>query len=197
MKNGTTLNISHDFWEDVDFVYHINVCLNNIFAQMNSLWNWYFSNIKETLGSTWDIEKDKFNTTYDISRIWQVKWDWNVLQPANVHYDLENPERNEYWEGDYIITKANEITTKTKYKSLEIIYARFPKWHEFDHLDEEVDLPLQLIWALEFLVFWRLMPVFYEQWASLANNYLSQAKEELENYAANIWLLTHQRGFTN
>jgi hypothetical protein len=30
------------------------------------------------------------------------------------------------------------------------------------------------------------MPVFYEQGASLANNYLSQAKEHLENYAANI-----------
>jgi hypothetical protein len=30
----------------------------------------------------------------------------------------------------------------------------------------------------------------------LANNYLSQAKEHLENYAANIWLLTHQRWFT-
>lgn len=198
LKNGSTLNVSYDFWDDVDFVYHINNSLQIIFAQMNSLWNWFFSNIKENLWSTDDSEKDEFTTQYDISRIWEVKWDGNVLQAANVHFDLENPDWNEYWEWDYYMNSPKSIKTKKKYKKIEITYARFPKWHDFEKVKEEdVDLPDQLIWALEFYVFWRLMPVFYEQWASLANNYLSQAKEHLENYAANIWLATAQKWFIN
>ena len=199
LKNGTTLNVSYDFWDDIDFVYHINNSLNIIFSQMNSLWNWYFSNIRETLWSTDWEQKTVFKTQYDISRIWQVKVDGKtILQPANVHFDLENPDWNEWGWGDFMVTWPKEITLKDKASQVEIIYARFPKWHDFDHInEEEVDLPDQLIWALEFYVFWRLMPVFYEQGASLANNYLSQAKETLENYAANIWLLTIQKWFTN
>ena len=198
LKNGTTLNISYDFWEDVDFVYHINNSLQIIFAQMNSLGNWFFSNVKETLGTTDWEEKFVFQTQYDISRIWQVKVDGKtILQPANVHFDLETPDWNERWDWDYYVSGPKEITLKNKAAQVEIIYARFPKWHDFDNLNEEVDIPDQLVWALEFYVFWRLMPVFYEQGSSLANNYLSQAKEHLENYAANIWLLTNQKWFTN
>lgn len=198
LKNGTTLNISYDFWEDVDFVYHINNSLQIIFAQMNSLGNWFFSNVKETLGTTDWEEKFVFQTQYDISRIRQVKVDGKtILQPANVHFDLETPDWNERWDWDYYVSGPKEITLKDKAAQVEIIYARFPKWHDFDNLNEEVDVPDQLVWALEFYVFWRLMPVFYEQGASLANNYLSQAKEHLENYAANIWLLTNQKWFTN
>lgn len=198
LKNGTTLNVSYDFWDDVDFVYHINNSLEIIFSQMNSLGNWFFSNTKETLWTTdWET-KTVWQTQYDISRIWQIKVDGkNILQPANVHFDLETPDWNEWGDGDYYVSWPKEITLKEKASQVEIIYARFPKWHDFDHLDEEVDIPDQLIWALEFYVFWRLMPVFYEQGASLANNYLSQAKEHLENYAANIWLLTTQKWFTN
>lgn len=199
LKNGTTLNVSYDFWDDVDFVYHINNSLQIIFAQMNSLGNRFFSNVKEELWSTDDAEKDEFTTQYDISRIWEIKADGKaVLQPANVHFDLENPDWNEWGAGDFYVSGPNKIKTKEKYKKIEITYARFPKWHDFEKVKEEdVDLPDQLIWALEFYVFWRLMPVFYEQGASLANNYLSQAKEHLENYAANIWLLTVQKWFTN
>lgn len=198
LKNGTTLNVSYDFWDDVDFVYHINNCLQIIFAQMNSLWNRFFSNVREKIWSTdSDEEKDEFTTQYDISRIWEVKADWvNLLQPANVHFDLENPDWNEWWAWDFYVSAPNKIKTQKKYKQIEITYARFPKWHDYENINEDVDIPDQLIWALEFYVFWRLMPVFYEQGASLANNYLSQAKEHLENYAANIWLLTHQRWFT-
>jgi len=197
LKNGTTLNISYDFRDDTDFVYHINNSLEIIYSQMNSLGNRFYSNIKEELWSSDDAEKDEFTTTYDLSRIWEIKWDGKVLQPANVHFDLENPDWNERGAWDYYVSGVNKIKTKAKYKKLEIAYARFPKWHDFEHLDEEVDLPNQLIGALEFYVFWRLMPVFYEQGASLANNYLSQAKEHLENYASNIWLLTTQKQFTN
>lgn len=199
LKNGTTLNVSYDFWDDVDFVYHINNSLQIIFAQMNSLGNRFFSNVKEELWSTDDAEKDEFTTQYDISRIWEIKADGKtILQPANVHFDLENPDWNEWGAGDFYVSGPNKIKTKEKYKKIEITYARFPKWHDFEKVKEEdVDLPDQLIWALEFYVFWRLMPVFYEQGASLANNYLSQAKEHLENYAANIWLLTAQKWFTN
>lgn len=199
LKNGTTLNVSYDFWDDVDFVYHINNSLQIIFAQMNSLWNRYFSNVREKIWSTdSEEEKDEFETQYDISRIWEIKADWNtVLQPASVHYDLENPEWNEWGGGDFYVSAPNKIKTQKKYKQIEITYARFPKWHDFEHIKEEdVDIPDQLVWALEFYVFWRLMPVFYEQGASLANNYLSQAKEHLENYASNIGLLTAQRWFT-
>lgn len=198
LKNGTTLNVSYDFWDDVDFVYHINNALQIIFAQMNSLWNRFFSNIREKIWSTdSEEEKDEFTTQYDISRIWEVKADWvNILQPANVHFDLENPDWNEWGAGDFYVSGPNKIKTQKKYKQIEITYARFPKWHDYENINEDVDIPDQLIWALEFYVFWRLMPVFYEQGASLANNYLSQAKEHLENYAANIWLLTHQKWFT-
>ena len=200
LKNGTTLNVSYDFWDDVDFVYHINNSLQIIFAQMNSLGNWFFSNVREKIWSTDSTEeKDEFETQYDISRIWEVKADWQtVLQPANVHFDLENPEWNEWGAWDFYISAPNKIKTQKKYKQIEVTYARFPKWHDFENVkEEEVDLPDQLIWALEFYVFWRLMPVFYEQGASLANNYLSQAKEHLENYASNIGLLTVQKWFTN
>ena len=198
LKNGTTLNVSYDFWDDIDFVYHINNSLQIIFAQMNSLWNWFFSNVRETLWSTneEEAEKDEFTTQYDISRIWEVKADWvNILTPANVHFDLENPDWNEYGAWDFYVSAPNKIKTKKKYKQIEITYARFPKWHDFENIDDDVDIPDQLVGALEFYVFWRLMPVFYEQGASLANNYLSQAKEHLENYAANIWLLTVQKWF--
>lgn len=198
LKNGTTLNVSYDFWDDIDFVYHINNSLQIIFAQMNSLGNWFFSNVRETLWSTNEdeAEKDEFTTQYDISRIWEVKADWvNILTPANVHFDLENPDWNEYGAWDFYVSAPNKIKTKKKYKQIEITYARFPKWHDFENIDDDVDIPDQLVGALEFYVFWRLMPVFYEQGASLANNYLSQAKEHLENYAANIWLLTIQKWF--
>lgn len=200
LKNGTTLNVSYDFWDDVDFVYHINNSLQIIFAQMNSLGNWFFSNVREKIWSTDSTEeKDEFETQYDISRIWEIKADWQtVLQPANVHFDLENPEWNEWGAWDFYISAPNKIKTQKKYKQIEVTYARFPKRHDFENVkEEEVDLPDQLIWALEFYVFWRLMPVFYEQGASLANNYLSQAKEHLENYASNIGLLTVQKWFTN
>ena len=198
LKNGTTLNVSYDFWDDIDFVYHINNSLQIIFAQMNSLGNWFFSNVRETLWSTNEdeAEKDEFTTQYDISRIWEVKADWvNILTPANVHFDLENPDWNEYGAWDFYVSAPNKIKTKKKYKQIEITYARFPKWHDFENIDDDVDIPDQLVGALEFYVFWRLMPVFYEQGASLANNYLSQAKEHLEYYAANIWLLTVQNWF--
>lgn len=198
LKNGTTLNVSYDFWDDIDFVYHINNSLQIIFAQMNSLWNWFFSNTREKVWVTGDSEwTDEFQTTYDISRIWEIKADGKtILQPANVHFDLENPDWNEWGAWDFYVSAPNKIKTKEKYKEIEITYARFPKWHDFEHLDENVDIPDQLVWALEFYVFWRLMPVFYEQGASLANNYLSQAKEHLENYASNIGLLTVQKWFT-
>jgi len=49
LKNGSTLNVSNDFFDDIDFVYHINVSLNIIFSKMNSLGNWYFSNKTESL----------------------------------------------------------------------------------------------------------------------------------------------------
>ena len=193
LKNGTIQNISHDFWEDIDYVHHINASLNYIFSQMNSLGNWFFSNTKEEISdSSWNKIK-VFRTRYGISKIWQVKWDWQPLVMSNVNFDLDNPEYNEEWEGDFHISWENEITTKQSYQKLEVIYARFAKWHDFNNLNDELDLPMGLVGVLEFLVYW---PVFYEQGASLSNNYLAQAKEEFEKYAANIWFLTRQKWFT-
>lgn len=77
MKNGTTLNVSHDFWEDIDFVYHINVCLVDIFSQMNAMGNWYFSNKTEEIivpdvdGKT--MTSNTWVLSSDISRFWEVK----------------------------------------------------------------------------------------------------------------------------
>lgn len=197
LKNWTTLNTSHDFWEDSEFVHQINVALLDIFCRMNSLWNWFYSNKEEEISTSDWKPTNKFKTEYGISRVWQVKWDGKILTPSNVNFNLDNPEWNEEWEGDYYLSWENEIKTKGSYTKLDIIYCRFPKWHNYDNLNEDIDLPNGLMGALEFLIYWRIMPVFYEQWASLANNYLAQFKEHLDNYAANVGFLTNQKGFIN
>lgn len=197
LKNGTTLNTSHDFWEDSEFVHQINVALQDIFCRMNSLGNWFYSNKQEEIITTENEGSNVFKTEYGISRIWQVRWDGNILTASNINFNLENPDWNEEGEWDYFLSGENELTTKNKYKKIDIIYCRFPKWHDYGNLNEEIDLPNGLMGALEFLVYWRIMPVFYEQGASLANNYLAQFKEHLDNYASNVGFLTNQRGFIN
>ena len=199
LKNWSTLNVSHDFFDDIDLVYHINVCLVDIFSQMNAMGNWYFSNMTDTLVSPdvdWQTTKKKIReTTYDISRFWQVKWDWGEIDQANISLDITHPEEDETSPG-YVMTWSKNIKTLSEFNTLEVVYARFPKRHDHADLSQEIDLPPQLLWALEFLVFWRLLPVFYEQWSSLANNYLNQAKETIQNYASNIGLASKQTRFT-
>ena len=196
LKNGSSLNVSRDLWDDVDFVYHINVSLQLIFSKMNSLGNWYFSNVAETKVAEGWTTQSNWELSHDIARFWQVTgWDWSVLTQANVSYDIIDPDSYEDspW---YMMSGSNKIKTKTGYSSIDVIYSRFPTWHDYSDLNIDIDLPDQLVWALEFYVFWRIMPVFFEQGTSLANNYLSQAEKSIEEYALNIGLSSGQRGFT-
>lgn len=195
IKNGTTLNISHDFWDDVDFVYHINNAIGYIFSTMNSFGNWYYSNTEEEIGASDWTESDTFTTQYDISNFRLVLGDWTPLVQSNVNFNIPAPEYSDEGTGDYYLAWSNKIVTRKKYKKITIYYSRFNKRHDHDNLWEKIDIPKQLLGVLEFLVFWRVMPVFYEQGASLANNYLNQAKEELQAYASNIWFISQQKWF--
>ena len=195
LKNGSTLNVSNDFFDDVDFVYHINVSLNLIFSKMNSLGNWYFSNKTESLTADGGWTQKNWTLSSDVSRFWQVSGDWSKLTQATVSLDITDSEDYEGTAG-FVLNGARSIRTTDRLWTLDVVYARFPIWHDYQDLEQELDLPDQLVWALEFYVFWRLMPVFYEQGSSLANNYLSQAEKTIEEYALNIGLASPQNRFT-
>ena len=195
LKNGSTLNVSNDFFDDVDFVYHINVSLNLIFSKMNSLGNWYFSNKTESLTADGGWTQKNWTLSSDVSRFWQVSGDWSKLTQATVSLDITDSEDYEDTAG-FMLNGARSIRTTDSFWTLDVVYARFPIWHDYQDLEQELDLPDQLVWALEFYVFWRLMPVFYEQGSSLANNYLSQAEKTIEEYALNIGLASPQNRFT-
>ena len=195
LKNGSTLNVSNDFFDDIDFVYHINVSLNIIFSKMNSLGNWYFSNKTESLTADGGWTQKSWTLSSDVSRFWQVSWDWAKLTQATVSLDITDSEDYEdtAW---FMLNWSKSIRTTDAFGTLDVVYSRFPKWHDYLDLEQDLDLPDQLVWALEFYVFWRLMPVFYEQGSSLANNYLSQAEKTIEEYALNIGLSSPQNRFT-
>lgn len=199
IKNGTLQNTAHDFWDNFDRVYNINVCLVDIFSQLNAMGNRYFSNVTEILTAPlvdWVVIPTTTRTfSNDISRFWEIKWDWVTLDQVNVSLSMTHPEEVEEtpW---YVMTWSKNIVTAQPYTTLTAIYARFPKEHSYNNVAEALDLPPQLLWTLEFLVYWRLCPIFFEQWASLANNYLAQADKQLSNYAANMGLSSKQTRFT-
>ena len=56
-------------------------------------------------------------------------------------------------------------------------------------------MPDQLIFAVTCVASWMLMPIHLEQGATLANNYINQARTFLDEYASTVHV--QQTGFTS
>lgn len=93
-------------------------------------------------------------------------------------------------------TSTNEITTIDGNSTINVIYNRFPKTHTLENKSsEDIDIPVQLIFAVTTICNWMLMPIHLEQGATLSNNYLSQARNFLDEYATTVHV--NQTGFTS
>jgi hypothetical protein len=96
LKNFTLQNMSSDFFDDVDWVYHINTSLVYIYNYMNANGNWYRTNKTEDITAVLDtVNGDTiWNTTYKLSRVWKI-WDTTSptspmpLLPSNVSFFLD------------------------------------------------------------------------------------------------------------
>lgn len=191
LRNNSLQNLWIDYFDDIDWVYHINTALIFIYNYMNSNGTWYHSNVYQTLTAA-SPGTNVFTLTYPLSRIWRVEnSSWEALKPNNVNVALLNRGREDW----YAISASNQITTKDNYTELKIWYQRLPNWADYTDLQQTIDLPETAIWVLEFFVLWRIFPIHLEQWAALANNYYQQALESLEIYAKNIGMLSENDAF--
>lgn len=189
LKNNTLQNIGWDYFEDIDWLYHINTALIFFYNYMNSNGLRYYSHVHETL--TEPTETDVWQTSNVIGRIFKVydKANKTELKQANINAKLDTN-----WKGLFHMSGSQEITLGQSTTDIEIWYQRLPIWHDFTDLSQTIDLPREAIGSLEFLILRRIMPIHLEQGATLANNYFEQAKSSMDIYAANIWYTNSMRG---
>jgi len=192
LKNNTLQNIGWDYFDDIDWVYHINTSLIFFYNYMNSNWLWYYSHVHETLTS--QTESTIWATNDVISRIFKVydKSNKIELRQNNISPTMK-------WDGRWLfsMTGSKQITSGQGTTEIEIWYQRLPIWHDFTNLSQQIDLPREAIGSLEFLILRRIMPIHLEQGATLANNYFEQAKASMDIYAANIWYTNSMKGMVS
>ena len=182
IKNKTLQNISEDYFDNNDFIYHINIALIYIFNYMNSNWTRYFSTTEETL--TESTPTDIRTLEYNMGKIFQVRDVDNdiVLTHKNISINMSEDD------GAYVVAWDNKIRTSWKLTNLEVVYQRMPKrYDDPNNMNVDVDLPIQAIGALDFFTLRLILPIHLENGASLANNYFEQWTKALVNYAKNVW----------
>lgn len=92
-------------------------------------------------------------------------------------------------------SSSKKIQTVDNMSSLFIIYSRMPKWHEYENITkDDLDIPDELMAALQITINWLITPIHLEQWFSLSNAYLAQAKTLIDEYCSAT--NTKSTGFT-
>lgn len=201
-KDGMLQNISEDHFSDQRIVNEVNRASAYMFRYLNKRNIFWYAAIIETLTPDSDNTR-RYTTTYRISWIiqdmddtnmqfWtQTKNSWIVaddniqLKPKNLIF--KNDEWDFYRIDNSSISWPLAILTSKEYSSLEVRYKRMGRYYTVDDLRNntlDVDMPEDLLWIMQNLIFWRCFPKnFLENGFDIANSYFQQAKEELENYA--------------
>jgi len=197
LKNNSLGYMSNDRLGDVDWVHLIEKWLMFLYSYMNWKGSWYYSNYSEQIVAT---SPKLYNTTF---RFWQVyqcisltsRWEFqDHLTQRNIAARLiQNPTRayaNEDLDSEHIFVKSweNEFAVSKDYSTLEITYSRFPKKHDYNKLEEDLDVPEEAFIALDFICMWYLYPSWLEQGASLSSFFYAQAVAALDMYSKNIGL---------
>lgn len=184
-KATTLQNLSSDFATDDMWLTILNSSLAFIYMYLSSKWSWYWA-IQEDNNltpSSWKI----FSTTYRIQKIRElVDVNWDKLEEApisaNMITSFAGDDESDKWFKRWSL--SNQIVTKDDQASISVIYSRLPKMHEYVNINsDDLDMPEELLFALIPVMNWLLTPVHLEQWFSLSNAYLNQAKEILDMYA--------------
>lgn len=203
-KDWILQNISDDNFSETRLVNEYNWAASYIFRFLNARNVRPFSAVIEEL--TPDVDNTRrFTTTYRISsiiedvddtnydswtqtkHIW-IEADWETqLKWRNLIF--KNDEWN-FYRIEYTITWPQAILTAKEYNKLEVRYKRLSRLYTVEDLTDntlEADMPEDLLGILQNIMFWRCFPKnFLENGFDLANAYLMQAREELENYAKEL-----------
>jgi len=79
--------------------------------------------------------------------------------------NLRNVRDLRDFESEHIYSRTGEsqITTSQKYPQIYVAYTRYPRWHDYNNLDDNIDLPQELDSVLYYLCHWDNKPMLLEQ----------------------------------
>lgn len=140
-----------------------------------------------------------YTAKYGIGKIWEVQDSTgNIIYEAPVSPKMitsrAGSDEDEKW-FKRVNSSSKQIETVNDLWWIYIIYSRMPKMHAYaDITKDDLDLPDELMCALQVVINWLITPIHLEQWFSLSNAYLQQAKMLIDEYcqATN----THTQWFT-
>lgn len=203
-KEWILQNISDDNFSNTRLVNEYNWAAWYMFRFLNARNVRPFSAIIEELSPDADNTR-RYTTTYRISSIIEdvddTNYDaWTKTKNTGVVVDdnkqlvwrnlIFKDDEWDFYRIEYTVTWPQAILTAKEYTKLEVRYKRLSRLYTVDDLTNntlEVDMPEDLLGVLQNIMFWRCFPKnFLENWFDLANAYLMQAREELENYAKEL-----------
>ena len=203
-KDWILQNISEDNFSDQRIINELNRAASYMFRFLNARNVFSYAAVIETLSPDEDnarryetksrvgwIIEDVDDTNYNsggktkstgvvADESTQLKWKNLILKE----------DEWEFYIIEQSITWPNAILTAKEYTTLEVKYKRLSIYYTVDDLKDntlDVDLPEDLLGILQNIMFWRCFPKnFLENWFDLANSYLMQWREELENYVKDL-----------
>lgn len=197
IKAESLQNISDDFYDSKDFVNSISRSLDYIFRYLNAKSIFPYWAIEEEVTADsldprlfilsnklqwliWDRDDTEIDSFSDR---WSESWVWGDGKSLSQKNFFITQDKWDFFTFVPSIEWIKSIRTSKAYGSLKIRYKRWPKYPQIDEVNEDIDLPEDLIWVLLNLCMWRVIPLFLENWFDLANNYYLQSNEDLDNYA--------------
>lgn len=175
-------NIWQDMFDNSDWIFEMYDALSYVYNYVNKFW-WLFWTIADEnlVPENWIV-----TLSYPMNRLIAVMNSEEAeLIPAN-YYLLSNDTQS------YIIKSEKTIQVTSDITSVRVVYLRGIDILTTDDVSLPVDIPNALLWVVVFYTLWKMMPIYLEQWASLANNFFSQMKEILDEYMFNLWYTQEQ-----
>lgn len=198
-KNTTLQNLAADWATDDYWLFVLNQALVFMYCYIASHWSRYWANYEETISP--DVDTNNiFSTTYGIWKIWEAQnpTSGTAIYEAQISPNMQDSRA---WSDEDIKwlkrvnSSSKKVQTVDDMDSLFIIYSRMPKWHEFENrTQEDLDIPDELMAALQITINRLITPIHLEQWFSLSNAYLAQAKALIDEYCSAT--NTKSTGFT-
>lgn len=202
-KDWILQNISDDNFSEQRIINELEWASNYMFRYLNVKNVFWYAAVIETL-TVDPLDTRRFPTTYRVSGIiedvddtnygeWRQTKNTGVLSWSTQLKAKNLVIKNDEWDFyklEQKVAGCEAILTTKEYSTLEVRYKRLNRKYSVDDLRDptaEVDMPEDLLWVLQNLMFWRCFPKnFLENWRDIANAYYNQAKEELENYAKDM-----------
>lgn len=179
IRNTSMQNLWTEQWDNDDWILKINRWISFIYDFCNSRQNWYWSVTKEELTANGD---GIFTASHLLNKIHIVMANWRPLERKNLF--VLNWDRESYY-----MASDGRIHTDPSITNITIVYQRKPYPLEINDLDVYIDLPPDLVWILEEICLWRILPFNLHEWTQVANNMFAYFTEQITEYLSNVWYL--------